>query len=116
MDPPSVTQKCAPLVKQLRAKHPATPIVLVEDRRYTNSWITPEKDQFHTDNHAALKAAYDTLRKEGVKNLFYISGDNLLGDDGDGATDGSHPNDLGFTRQANAMQPVIAKALKIGGK
>ena len=27
---------------------------------------------------------------------------NLLGDDGEGAVDSSHPNDLGFMRQANA--------------
>ncbi|WP_438479197.1 SGNH/GDSL hydrolase family protein [Oleiharenicola lentus] len=112
MNPAQVTEKCIPLVKQLRAKRPDTPIVLVEDRRYTNDWITPEKHKFHTDNHAALKAAYDALRKEGVKKLFYIAGDNLLGDDAEGATDASHPNDLGFLRQADVMQPIIEKALR----
>ena len=111
MGPADVTAKCAPLVRQLRAKWPSTPIVLVEDRRYTNSWITPAKNRFHDENHAALKAAFDTLVKEGVQNLHYIPGDGLLGDDGDGATDGSHPNDLGFVRQADAMEPVLRKAL-----
>lgn len=111
MQPAQVTEKCIPLVKQLRAAKPETPIILVEDRRFTNDWITPVKHQFHTDNHAALKAAYETLVKEGVKNLHYIPGDTLYGDDTEGATDASHASDLGFMRQAEAFEPVIRKAM-----
>jgi len=111
MQPALVTEKCIPLVKQLRAAKPETPIILVEDRRFTNDWITPAKKQFHTDNHAALKAAYDTLIKQGVKNLHYIPGDHLYGDDTEGATDASHASDLGFMRQADIFEPVIRKAL-----
>jgi hypothetical protein len=111
MGPADVRQKCAPLVKQLRAARPETPIVLVEDRRNTNSWILPARAQLHTDNHAALREVYDALVKEGVKKLFYLPGDGLLGDDADGATDGSHPNDLGFMRQSDAFEPVLRQAL-----
>lgn len=111
MQPAMVTEKTIPLVKQLRAAKPETPIILVEDRRYTNDWITPAKKQFHTDNHAALQAAYDTLVKEGVKNLHYIPGDALYGTDTEGATDASHASDLGFMRQADIFEPVIRKAL-----
>jgi hypothetical protein len=35
----------------------------------------------------------------------------LLGDDGEGTTDGSHPNDLGFVRQADVMEPYLRAAL-----
>lgn len=111
MKPEDVTAKCGPLVKQLRAAKPETPVILVEDRRFTNSWITPAKDKFHTDNHAALRAVYESLQKEGVKNLHYIEGDHLYGDDAEGATDASHASDLGFMRQADVMEPVIRKAL-----
>jgi len=111
MGPADVLAKCAPLVKQLRAAKPNTPIILVEDRRFTNSWITPKKAKFHDDNHAALRESYETLVKEGVKNLYYIEGDKLLGDDTEGATDASHPNDLGFLRQADVMEPVLREAL-----
>ncbi len=111
MGPADVTLKCEPLVKQLRAAKPETPIILVEDRRNTNSWIVPSRDQHHTQNHAALKAAYDKLKAAGVGNLYYISGDHLYGDDADGATDGSHASDLGFMRQADIFEPVLRKAL-----
>lgn len=111
MLPAQVTQKCVPLIQQLRAAKPETPIILVEDRRFTNDWITPAKHKFHTDNHAALRAAYESLVAAGVKNLHYIKGDTLYGDDTEGATDASHASDLGFMRQAEAFLPVLRKAL-----
>ena len=112
MGPADVTAKCVPLVKQLRAARPDTPIVLVEDRRFANNWITPDKFKFHTDNHAALKKAYDELKAAGVQKLHYIPGDHLYGDDTEGATDASHANDLGFMRQADIFEPVLREALK----
>ncbi len=111
MGPKDVTERTAPLVHRLRATHPTTPIILVEDRRNTNAWIFAAREKFHTDNHAALMAEYEKLVKEGVKGLSYIPGDHLYGDDADGATDGSHASDLGFYRQADIFQPFLKAAL-----
>jgi len=52
------------------------------------------------------------LQTEGVTGLFYVPGDDLLGYDGEGATDGSHPNDLGFMRQAAIFEPVLRAPLE----
>ena len=60
---------------------------------------------------ATLRKAYEELKAAGVKKLHYLGGDLLLGDDTEGTTDGSHPNDLGFLRQADAFEPVLRKAL-----
>jgi lysophospholipase L1-like esterase len=106
-----VRERCVPLVRQLRKARPDTPIMLVEDRRNTNAWILPDRNRHHTDNHAALKDAFATLQREGVKHLHYLGGDDLLGHDAEGATDGSHPNDLGFVRQADLFEPVLRRAL-----
>lgn len=103
--------KTKPLVAQLRKAHPDTPIVLVEDRRYTDAWLNPSKGERNDGNHAALKKAYDQLIASGDKHLYYIAGDDLLGDDGDGAVDSSHPNDLGFIRQADAFDKVLGPLL-----
>ncbi len=111
MNAAQVRERTVPLVKQLRAVHPAVPIVLVEDRRNTNAWILPARNQHHTDNHAALREAHAALQKEGIKGLFYVAGDGLLGDDAEAATDGSHPSDLGFVRQADVFEPVLRAAL-----
>ncbi len=108
-----VTERCVPLVKQLRKARPNTPIVLVEDRRFPNSWLVPGKSKFHDDNHAALRKAYKELKTAGVERLYYVEGDSLLGDDFEGTTDASHPNDLGFLRQAEAFAPVLRQALGV---
>lgn len=113
MNAEMVRERCVPLVKRLRAAHPDTPIVLVEDRRFTNAWITAGKEAFHDANHAALREAFDTLRRESVQGLWYIPGDTLLGDDSEATVDGSHPTDLGFMRQADAFEPVLRAALGI---
>ena len=111
MDAAGVREKCMPLVNQLRAAHPTTPIVLVEDRRFPNSWIQPNKNKFHNNNHAALRECFEKLQAAGVTGLYYIPGDDLLGSDAEGTTDGSHPNDLGFLRQADVMEPILRAAL-----
>lgn len=116
MNAKMVQERCVPLVKQIRARKPNTPIVLVEDRRNTNSWILPIRDAHHTANHAALKKAFEMLRSESVEKLYYISGDKLYGTDGDGATDGSHANDLGFFRQATVFEPVLREAMGLPGQ
>ena len=106
-----ITERAGPLVKKLRTAHPHTPIVLVEDRTMQDSFLIQGRmEQYHLKDRAALKAAFDGLKKEGLKDLYYIPGEHLFGDDGEGSTDGSHPNDLGFTRQAAIFCPHIGPA------
>jgi hypothetical protein len=112
MGPAEVTERTIPLVKQLRAARPETPILLVESRRNTDSWISPSLQTLHSNKHNALKVEFEKLKKEGVQQLFYLGGNDLLGDDADASTDGSHPSDLGFYRQADAFEPVLRDILK----
>jgi len=111
LGPKQVTERCEPLVRQIRKAHPDTPILLVEDRVFTNAWIRQGRENFHADNQKALREAYDRLSKAGINNLHYLPGKNLLGDDREAATDGSHPNDLGMMRYADAYEPVLRKIL-----
>ncbi len=106
-----VAQRTEPLVAILRKARPETPIVLVEDRTYDYAWIKAGARDRHRQSRAALKAAYLRLVAAGDTNLHYLEGANLLGHDGDGTTDGSHPNDLGFYRQARAFLPVLRDVL-----
>ena len=111
LDPQRVTKRCEPLVRQLRESRPDTPILLVEDRVFTNAWLRAGAESFHQDNRAALKSAYERLVADGFQNLYYLPADDLLGDDHEGATDGSHPSDLGMMRYADAYEPVLRKIL-----
>jgi lysophospholipase L1-like esterase len=108
-----IKERVEPCVRKLRAAHPDTPIVLVEDRTLQDSFlIAGRMEYYHLKDRAALKAAYEALKKSGVKNLYYIPGEHLLGDDGEGSVDGSHPTDLGSMRQADIFAKVLGPLLK----
>jgi len=111
MQGPEVAERTEPLVHALRKARSQTPIVLIEDRTYTNAWLLPSARQRHAASRAALKAAYEKLKAEGVEGLHYVEGEHLLGDDDEGATDGSHPSDLGMMRMADALEPVLRPIL-----
>ncbi len=117
MNAQEVTERVEPFVKTLRKAHAETPIVLVEDRFYADAFLLASKRKHNEENHAALRGAYERLTAAGVRNLQYLPADHLLGDDGEGTVDSSHPTDLGFVRQAEAFAEVLEPLLKgEGGK
>jgi hypothetical protein len=105
MSPKLVSTRIEPFVKTLRAARPDTPIWLAEDCSVRN--ICP------TEKGSILRAIHHKLTAEGVKNLYFLSNQGMLGDDTDGTVDGCHPNDLGMMRQAEvfvkALSPLLAK-------
>jgi hypothetical protein len=107
-----IKERVGPFVKKLHTVHPDVPIVLVKDRTMQDSFlIAGRMEYYHLKDRAELKAAYERLQKDGVKNLYYIPGEHLFGDDGEGSTDGSHPNGLGFMRQAEVFAKVLEPLL-----
>jgi len=111
MSADQVRQRTAPLVRQLRDARPDAHVLLVEDRAFTNAWIHPPRARAHARRRAALRAAYGELQSDHAY-VHYLEGEHLLGSDAEGATDGSHPNDLGMMRQARAVAAALEKALR----
>lgn len=112
MNENTIGERAVPLVKRIRSAHEYTPILLVEDRSFTNTSFFPKRKFHHQKSRMALKKTYRELLDAGVENLYYLGGDSLLGNDGEAATDGSHPNDLGMVRYAEAYEPVLRNILK----
>lgn len=112
MNENTIGERAVPLVKKIRSAHEHTPILLVEDRSFTNTSFFPKRKVHHQKSRMALKKAYRELLDTGVENLYFLGGDSLLGNDGEAATDGSHPNDLGMVRYAEAYEPVLRNILK----
>jgi len=107
MQADAVAARTEPLVRQLRAARPKTPIVLVEDRTYANAWLIAGQRQRHATSRAALRTAYERLKAAGVEGLSYVKGETLLGADDEATVDASHPTDLGMVRMADALEPVL---------
>ena len=107
-----VAPRIEQLVKTLRAAHPKTQIVLVENIAYTDGDFVGLRRERYTRANARLREVYAQLRRNGDKNLLYVSAEGLLGADTEGTVDGTHPTDLGFLRMADAIEPALRRALK----
>ncbi|MEJ7837375.1 MAG: SGNH/GDSL hydrolase family protein [Thermomicrobiales bacterium] len=112
MDHDLVRERTVPFVQALRAVQPETPILLVEDRTFTNAWAIPAKQELHRRKRLEYRTAFDSLVKSGDPNLHYLENTGLLGDDDEATVDSSHPTDLGFSRMAGVLEPVIRKLIE----
>jgi hypothetical protein len=111
MTPQQVADRTEPLVHLLREARPDVPILLVEDRVYTHGVLVATARDRNAGNQDALRAAYQRMRTSGVQHLRYLRGDELMGTDGEGAVDGSHPSDLGGMRYAEAYRTALRPIL-----
>jgi lysophospholipase L1-like esterase len=107
-----VALRIEPFIRILRKVHPNTPIVLAEGITYDDAFLVKERDLRNTESRRALRNAYENLLKSGFSNLYYQIAEGVLGSDGEGTVDGTHPTDLGFMRQADAYELVIKSILQ----
>ncbi|MDR2706362.1 MAG: SGNH/GDSL hydrolase family protein [Planctomycetaceae bacterium] len=112
MSPQQVQERAETFIREVCNSHPNTPIILVEDRTFTNAWLKPDEQKLHSERRKFLRQTYEKLTTEGMKNLIYVEGQHLLGDDDEGTIDSSHPTDLGMVRMANILQPILKKILE----
>jgi hypothetical protein len=59
-----------------------------------------------------LREVFALLVKAGRRKLFAVPADKLLGTEGEATVDRADPTDLGFVRMADAIEPVLRRALK----
>jgi GDSL-like lipase/acylhydrolase family protein/SGNH-like hydrolase/esterase family protein len=111
IDAAAVAARTKPCIEILRKARPDTPILLVEDRTYCDSFLVASKRQRNLTSRAALRQVFDQLIAAGEEQLYYLEGEHLLGDDNEGTVDSSHPTDLGFQRQADAFGAALRPIL-----
>lgn len=106
-----VVERTAPFVRRLRVAAPGVPIVLVEGIEPRNAWLLAPLAETTAARNAALRTAYDALIADGLEALHYVSNAKLLGSSTETTVDGIHPTDWGFVHYADALEPVLRKAL-----
>lgn len=107
MTPDSVGERTIPFLSRLRAARPHTPILIVENIAYQRAFLQPAGTAGHEAKNAVLRNRLDTLRRQGMSGFQLVEAEPLLGTDGLGTVDGTHPNDLGFHRMAHALAPIL---------
>ena len=92
---------------RIREKHPSVPVVMMT-RPYAN---------YGEDEYArkeVVKTTYENALRRGDKNVYFIDGETFFKDFKDKELcfiDTIHPNDLGFHKMAQAIEPIIAGIL-----
>ncbi len=112
MPPELVKERAEVFVKTLSTARPDIPVIIVEDRTYTNAWIVPALLQRNLKSREYLRNSFIRLKDQGFENVHYLKGESLLGSDNEATVDGTHPSYLGFMRIADYMIGAINSALR----
>ncbi len=104
--------KMIPFYRILRERHPDTPIVFVEDPNYPHMLFSTSAAKSVAKLNETHERIFRQLKKEGERNIYYVSSDHMLGDDGEATVDGIHFTDVGMMRYADLLYPVLRKVLK----
>jgi len=111
MQPPAVYGR---MLDTLRAAHPQTPIVCITPIFSCREFYSDAYRKRSEHCREAVRQEATVRIKAGDTRLFLVDGLELLGAaDADAFAEGTHPSDLGFTRIAERLEPVIRNAVGI---
>lgn len=106
-NPELIYDRAVKLVQQLKKNRPEIPVLLVENFLFDKSYFMPDKMSDEILKRTELKKSFEFLKKSGITNLYYQTGDGLTGNDHEATVDGVHPTDLGMFRIAEFLLPQI---------
>lgn len=105
-------ERAARFIGKIRRAHPDTPILLVEDPRFTTTWLDSKLAEEVREKNAKIGEIYRQLKSQGDKNLYFLSSERIIGTDDEACVDGIHFTDLGFMRYAEILYPILKKRMK----
>ena len=93
-----------PFFKIIREKNPQLPVIMI---------TKPNSAPTTAARKEIIRRTYQNAVAAGDKNVWFIDGEAMYGtEDRDACSvDGVHPNDIGFLRMANAIEPTLRQAL-----
>jgi len=96
-----------PFFKIIREKNPDLPVVMLSRCSFP---FEPERSVPYRE---VIERTYNNAVAAGDQNVYFVNGQTLFGEtDRDLCTvDNAHPNELGFLRMANALEPLLRKIL-----
>lgn len=99
-----VEERYEPFIRNLRAKRPGVPIVMVEFYSVHSEW--------QSSMDRTIRKLYEKLLSEGWNHLVYLPRCGMYVDD-EGTVDGVHPNDWGMVSLAKGFEKSIREALEL---
>ena len=106
-----VKKRLVTAIQLLQSKRPGVPILLTAHDGYTDDGTNAVRRRQYQDVNTALQETFDSLTAAGTKQLYLLSKQEI-GMDIDCMVDGTHPNDMGMLRYAEAYEKKIRAILK----
>ncbi|HWJ25156.1 MAG TPA: SGNH/GDSL hydrolase family protein, partial [Flavisolibacter sp.] len=104
-------QRIVNAIKQLRSKKPFTPILLTEHDGYSDGEINSVRYNEYTAVNKTLDEMVDSLTRKGFQQIYLLKKD-AINQDIETMVDGTHPNDMGMMRYADAYEKKLKGILK----
>lgn len=106
-DAAHLTRTHGPFFDIIRASQPQLPVLMMSRPDFVAG--DPEMEA----RRAAVRDTYEKAQAAGDRQVWFLDGETLLeGRDRSGCTvDGCHPNDLGFMRMAQRVEPLLRQML-----
>lgn len=104
-----IKDKLLPFIHIIRKSNPQTPILLVESVQFTHTFFDNNVKKSVSQKNNLLKEEFKKLQATGDKNIYYLSSQDLIGNDREATVDGVHLTDVGFLRLAEKIFQKIKK-------
>lgn len=109
--PKEIAERFDKFVNIVRVAHPETPLIFLQTIRRDKRSFNLKTDAYEADKQLVAQEMVES-RMKNDKNIYFISSDGFLGDDGIATADGTHPTDVGFSRMLDRMTPKLKKILR----
>lgn len=110
--PEEILSRAPHAIRMLRKRHPERPIIFIQRLMNEKGTFDEKVRQNNLQQNKAIEAVFNELKKERIPAIYLIKEHEFLGTDHEGTIDGVHPNDMGFDRMLQVIQPEIVSILK----
>ena len=111
LTPEMLAERMPKFIEIIRASHPQTPILLVQNPLYpTTPFVAATRNKVTKANEILATIHADRVAA-GDQQITLVPACDLSADGGETTVDGVHPTDVGFLRLADALEPYLRKVL-----
>ena len=93
-------------VQIIKNQHPEASILFTEHAGYSDGWVNAQRQNIFTSLNALLLSTIKSLQDSGVKGIHLLT-QQEIGLTADDFVDGTHPNDMGMFKYAEAYYSKI---------
>lgn len=107
-----IKDRTLPMVLAIQKAHPGKPIILLNSITREQGFVDQKMGNMVLAQNKAVDSIAHILIKNHTKDFYFIDVHEFFGTDHEASTDYAHPNDVGFYRFVQNIEPIIANILK----